>query len=388
MELFAVCAPGLEEVLARELRELGVEGRPESGGVEWSGDARTLYAANLRLATASRVTVLAAEFRARTFFELERHARRVPWERWMAPGAAVRLRVSSRKSRLYHEGAVAERLLEAVEARVGPLGGAAVGKGEDAGSEAEGEEGEEGQLFVVRFLRDRCTIRADASGALLHLRGYRRAVAKAPLRETLAAAMLRGAGWIPEAPLLDPMCGSGTIPIEAALRARRIAPGLASASREPRAYAFTAWPEFEAGAWAEEVARAREEVRPRAPAPIAGSDRDAGAVEAARANAERAGVAESVEWSVRPLSAAEPPAEGGWLVSNPPYGVRVGERDPLRSLYAALGRLARERFPGWRLALLTADRVLEGQLGVPLQETLRTRNGGIPVRLVVGGGGG
>ncbi len=121
----------------------------------------------------------------------------------------------------------------------------------------------------------------------------------------------------------------------------------------------------------------------RAPAPIAGSDRDAGAVEAARANAERAGVADSVEWSVRPLSAAAPPGDGAWLVSNPPYGVRVGERDPLRNLYAALGRLARERMAGGTLALLAADRVLEGQLGMELEERFRTSNGGIPVRLVV-----
>ena len=388
IDCFAVCAPGLEGVLAAELAELGVrDAAPEPGGVAFAGGAGTLYAANLRLRTASRVTVRAAEFGAKTFFELERHARRVPWERWVAKGEAVRLRVTCRKSRLYHEGAVAQRVLEAVEARVGALGGSVVGKGEETeeGGEDAGEAAA-GQLFVVRFFRDTCTIRADASGALLHLRGYRRAVAKAPLRETLAAAVLRASGWTPASPLLDPMCGSGTIPIEAALAARRIAPGLASAAREPRAFAFTRWLEFDAGLWGDVVARAREEILPAAPAPILGSDRDAGAVEAARANAERAGVGESVAWSVRPLSAVEPPEGPGWIVSNPPYGVRVGERDPLRNLYAAAGRLARERLPGWTLALLTADRVLEGQLGVPLEEALRTSNGGIPVRLVVGRG--
>jgi putative N6-adenine-specific DNA methylase len=379
LPLFAITAPGLEPLAAAELRALGMDGVAEPGGVAWSGTAEDLYAANLRLRTASRVTVLAAEFRAKTFFELERHARKVPWERWVPRGGAVRLRVTCRKSRLYHEGAVAQRVLEAIEHRVGPLASTAV-----AGDDEGGEEAGDAQLFIVRFHRDGCTIRADASGALLHLRGYRQALARAPLRETLAAAMLLGSGWDGTAPLVDAMCGSGTIPIEGALLARRIAPGLARPSREPRAYAFSAWPEFHADAWRAVVDRAREEIRDTAPVPILGSDRDEGAIAAATANAARAGVEADVELSHRAVSAIEPPAGPGWIVINPPYGVRVGERDPLRNLYAALGRTLRERCPGWTLALLSPDDALERQVGVPLEEALRTSNGGIPVRLAVG----
>jgi putative N6-adenine-specific DNA methylase len=339
-----------------------------------------LYDANLRLRVASRVLVRVAEFRARTFFELERHARRVPWERFVAPGGAVRLRVSSRKSKLYHEGAIAQRLLDAAGGSVGSLRDAGATKGGDE----EEDEGAEGQMFVVRFHYDRCTVSVDASGALLHLRGYRQALAKAPLRETLAAAMLLGSGWDGSAPLLDPMCGSGTVAIEGALLARRIAPGLASAERAPRRYAFQDWPDSDARLWARTVERAAEEILPAAPAPIAASDRDAGAIEAARANAARAGVPDDLALDVRPLSAAEPPARTGWLLSNPPYGVRVGETEGLRNLYAALGRLARDKMPGWTLGLLSADRGLEAQVKVRFTEALRTRNGGIPVRLVVG----
>jgi putative N6-adenine-specific DNA methylase len=347
--------------------------------VAWTGTPAQLYEANLRLRTASRVAVLAAEFRAKTFFELERHARKVPWERWIPKGGAVRLRVTCRKSKLYHEGAVAQRVLEAIEHRVGPLASSAVGK-DDEGGEDEGDA----QLFIVRFLRDTCTIRADASGALLHLRGYRQALARAPLRETLAAAMLLGSGWDGRAPLLDPMCGSGTIPIEGALLARRIPPGLAAPDREPRDYAFTSWPDFDVEAWARVVDRAAELILPRSPVPILGSDRDDGAIVAARANAERAGVTADVEFSARAVSAVEPPAGPGWMVINPPYGVRIGEKDPLRNLYAALGRTLRERCPGWTLALLSPDAGLERQIGMGLQEALRTSNGGIPVRLVTG----
>jgi len=377
LSLFAITAPGLEAICAAELRALGIAGVPEPGGVAWEGGADDLMRANLWLRTASRVVVRAASFRARSFIELERHARKVPWERWVARGRPVRLRVTSKKSKLYHEGAIAERLLGFIDDRVGGIGAATAEKG----PEDDAAEAVDAQLFVVRVARDEVTISADASGALLHLRGYRQALAKAPLRETLAAAMVLGSGWRGDSPLVDPMCGSGTIPIEAALIACNVAPGLASAGRAPRAFAFTAWPGFDADAWARIVAEAREAERP-ASVPILGSDRDAGAIEAAASNAARAGVGEDVRLEVRPLSAIEAPGGTGLLVANPPYGVRVGESDALRNLYAALGRVAREKLPGWTVALLSADRKLEGQVGLPFGEVFRTSNGGIPVRLV------
>jgi putative N6-adenine-specific DNA methylase len=269
-------------------------------------------------------------------------------------------------------------MLAAIEHRVGTLGGTVTEKGGD-----EEEEGADAQLFVVRFLHDRCTVSADSSGALLTYRGYRQALAKAPLRENLAAAVLLGSGWNGQAPLVDPMCGAGTIPIEAALIARRIAPGLASADRQPRRYAFREWPNFDRAVWEAVVERAMAEMLPGAGIPIHGSDRDAGALEATHDNAQRAGVLPDLTLRVHPLSALEPPPGPGWLVSNPPYGLRVGESRALRDLYAALGRVAREELPGWRVALLSAERSLEAQVKLPFAEALRTRNGGIPVRLVV-----
>jgi Predicted N6-adenine-specific DNA methylase len=172
----------------------------------------------------------------------------------------VEFRVTSRKSRLYHQDAVAQRMMGAVAARL---------SGIPAG-------GDSPQEFIVRLFRDECTVSADASGDLLHRRGYRLASGKAPLRETLAAAMLAAAGWDRVAPLLDPMCGSGTIPIEAALLARRVPPGLG------RGFAFERWPGFDADAWEAVRATARGRILPQAPSPIQGSDRDAGAVAARR----------------------------------------------------------------------------------------------------------
>jgi putative N6-adenine-specific DNA methylase len=370
LDLFAVVTPGLESAVAEELAELGIRGAAEHGGVAWQGPLDEVFRANLRLRSAGRVLVRIAFFGARTFYELERHARRVPWQRYLPAGSGVRFRVSSGRSKLYHERAIEQRLRDAVDHVVGA---GAVGAGE---SEA---------LFVVRGHRDRWTISVDSSGDNLHLRGYRQAVAKAPMRETLAAGLLRAMQWRGDRPLLDPLCGSGTIPIEAALLARRIAPGLANPLLGPRRYAFEAWPAHDPAAWAAEVDRAREEVLPRSPAAIHGSDRDAGAVEAAHANAERAGVPDDLRIEHLPLSAAQPPEGTGLMLCNPPYGHRVGERAPLRNLYAALGRLSRERLHGWDVGILAADPVLIGHLGLPVEEALRTTNGGIPVRLMTTG---
>ncbi len=380
-DCFAITAPGLEPLCAAELRALGIaRAHQDSGGVAWRGSFESLVRANLWLRTASRVLVRIARFRATEFYELERQAKRIPWERFVAQRARVEFRVTCRKSKLYHSDAVAQRFAEAIarqsRAIVGPS------ESENAADDEE-LDAPDRQLFIVRFVHDVCTVSADSSGALLHFRGYRQALAKAPLRETLAAAVLLGSGWTGDAPLVDPMCGSGTIPIEAARIARHIAPG------RSRTFALTNWPEADAKLTSALIDDARARELPRSPVPIAGSDRDAGAIEAARANAERAGVAEDVEFTQRTISALPPhPADGhgegrGLVASNPPYGVRIGDRDRLRNLYAQLGNVLRRTHPGWTLALLSADRKLERVTALEFEERFRTRNGGIPVRLVV-----
>ena len=381
-DCYAVTAPGLEALTALELRALGAKVGPgDPGGLPFRADTALLYAANLHLRTASRVLVRVAEFRATAFRDLEKLARSVPWERFVVPGRRVQLRVTCRKSRLYHSDAVAERVLGAIGHRLGgPVAGvsAPAREAREEREEDVSSEGDDRQLFVVRLLHDRCTISADSSGANLHLRGYRQAVGRAPLRETLAAAMLLGSGWDPETPLVDPLCGSGTIAIEGALLARRIPPGLR------RRFAFEQWPEHDRELWRELHAAAEAEVRPAAPAPILASDRDAGAVTAAAANAARAGVSTDVTIEQRALSDVELPAAAtGWLLANPPYGHRVGDTVQLRDLYARIGQVARTLAPGWTVGLLTADGRLEGQVGLPFEEAFRTTNGGLRVRFAV-----
>jgi putative N6-adenine-specific DNA methylase len=379
---FAIVAPGLESLAVDELRALGVaDAAPEHGGVNFSASERRLARALVSVRTVTRIVVRVAEFRAVSFAQLEHEARTVAWARWIRPGGRAQFRVTCRKSRLYHSDAVAERLERAAADAVrGVTFGA-----RDATDDTDGRgdtNAEAAQLFVVRMTNDVCTISADAAGAPLYQRGYRTAVAKAPLRETLAAAMLAGADWNPATALVDPMCGSGTLVIEAARRARRMAPGLA------RAFAAERWPSSTTAVWTDVRGAAAADVRPRAGPPICGSDRDPGAIAAANANAVRAGVEANVEFAVLSLSSVRAPATDGLLITNPPYGVRVGDSRTLRDLYARFGRLAREEFAGWRCALLSADRtrghVLERQLGLDLCEVWRSSNGGIPVRLLAG----
>jgi putative N6-adenine-specific DNA methylase len=367
---FAVTAPGLAPLCADELRALGLTPHEVSeGGASFDATRDQLWAANLWLRTASRVVVRLATFHAESFHELERHARRVEWARVLDASRPVRLRVTCRKSRLYHSDAVAERLAGAIARTTGASTW-------ETASHEDDDHGDDAQLVVVRLFHDRCTVSADSSGALLHRRGYREALAKAPLRETLAAAMLLAARWDPAAPLVDPMCGSGTLAIEAALLARRIAPG------RRRAFAFTRWPDFDAARWGALLDRADAASLDAAPAPIVASDRDAGAVRFAGENAARAGVGSDLRVERRPLSALEVPNGPGWLVTNPPYGKRVGEADTIGALYDRLGEVLRARCPGWTVAMLSADARLERRVGLRWRELLRTSNGGIPVRAV------
>lgn len=371
-QAFAVAAPGLEPIVAQELADLGLtELKPVEGGVEFTANRRQLYAANLHLRTASRVVIRLGRFRALTFAELEKHARKIPWERVIGPGQNVALRVTCRKSKLYHSGAVAERIERAIVERqhvtVRPV---------TQDEEAAGPGADSGQLIVVRFDHNHCTVSADASGALLHLRGYRASVTRAPLRETLAAALLLSSGWDRQSPLLDPFCGSGTIPIEAALLANRIAPG------KNRQFQFMSWPGFSATEWKrvlDAAVSAETDSRPE----IRGSDQTAAAIRAATGNAERAGVSDRIRFervdALRLAGGGTP----GWIVSNPPYGVRLGSASDSRRLIRDFAVRLREQFAGWKLSLLTPADVTSLP-GLDLTPLTRTTNGGLNVRILVG----
>ncbi len=363
-DLFAACAPGFESVTTAELFSLGVANpRSVPGGVEFRGYLAHAYKLNLWSRTSERILLRVGSFHAITFKELRDKTKQIEWEKFLRPGDRLAIRVTCHKSRLIHSDAVAERVQLAISDRLGQAPKILV------------KEETSTQTISVRILNDECTISLDTSGELLHFRGYRQATAKAPLRETLAASMLLASEWKSEYPLIDPFCGSGTLPIEAALIARNIAPGL------HRSFAFERWPKFDRGVWNKLIEQANESILPQAPSIIRGSDRDAGAIKACRSNAERAGVLEHIEFKQQAVSSIEP-IDHAWLVTNLPYGQRVSANKDLRNLYAQFGKVLREKFSGGHAAILAGDVQLEKNVGLNFGEAIRINNGGINVRFV------
>ncbi|MBI5053033.1 MAG: class I SAM-dependent RNA methyltransferase [Chloroflexi bacterium] len=375
LPFFAVSPPGLESITQRELFNLGINHpRAVSGGVEFEGFLNHLYRVNLWSRTASRVLVRVGEFEAKSFAELERKAEQIEWGNFLKGGVAINVRATCHKSKLYHSDGVAERVANAIKSQVG--------ENKKSNSKLQTSNLQspisnlQSQLVVARLDHDHCTISLDSSGDHLHQRGYRLETAKAPLRENIAAALLLQAKYDPSLPLIDPFCGSGTFPIEAAMMARKIAPGL------NRKFSFTHWKNFDTQAWGDLLRETKEKVDAKITPKIFASDRDAGAIEAATANAERAGVAESIQWRVCAFSSIEVPNNQGLVISNLPYGKRVGEDSDLRNLYAQLGNVAREKLKGWRLALLTDDPQKIKAAALDLNITLKTENGGVRVALL------
>jgi putative N6-adenine-specific DNA methylase len=378
MKLFAICLPGLDPFMLQELKRLGPSSylSEETGGIRFEGSLFDVYRCNLHLRTASRVLIRLGSFYAVGFPEFRRKAGNLPWEDYLDIEQPIALRVACHKSRLYHQQALAERMVGAISDRLKrPIRVAKYN--EETESDVSTHRQNPPQLIFVRLLQDRCTISIDSSGDLLHRRGYRLAVAKAPLRETLAAGMILASGWDKTSPLLDPFCGSGTIAIEAAQMAHQIPPGV------KRHFAFMDWPKFDRITWDALLSDALSSHPTTFPKIIA-SDRDEGAIRAARANAERAGVGDCIEFTSRAISAIEPPPGPGWVVTNPPYGLRIKANRDLRNLYAQFGRVLRTKCQGWQVTLLCSSIQLLHQTGLELDKGIPLMNGGIRVRLAKG----
>jgi len=365
---FAPCPPGLEPVLARELTDLAAtDVTPLAGGVEFSGKLELAYQANLWLRTANRVLLRVAEFRARVPEELFRHAREVRWET-LLPALPLRVEVSLRASRMTSDTQVERTLREAIQARLDEQEMPALPEGEGPA-----------QLLQVRLEENRVLLSLDTTGELLHKRGYREATAKAPIRETLAAGILLAAGYDGTAPLLDPMCGAGTFPIEAALIARRLPPG------GHRDFLFESWPSFKEATWNHLKAKAISQALPEAPQPILGQDLHPGAIAATRSNAERASVLGDLTLKEADFFASSAP-EGpqGWVVINPPYGRRIGEREDVGRLYDRIGAILRRGYPGWSFAIVVPELSLYGALKLPERERLILPHGGLKIGVTIG----
>jgi putative N6-adenine-specific DNA methylase len=359
---FAVAAPGLEEAVHAELALL--EGAQQvtrvDGGVTFSGPLEAGMRANLWSRVATRVLLRLGEVESRQFAELRRRLAKLPWEDFVPPGRPLRIDAAVSRCRLYHTGALAETVALAVADRVGPL------------PEATGDEDESATRVLLRGREDRFVVSVDSSGELLHRRGWRLETGRAPLRETLAAGLLWLCGHDPARPFVDPMCGAGTIALEACALALGVAPGLA------RSFAFERWPGFDAARWASLRDQALAAIRPSPPAPLYAFDRDAEAVDITRRNAGRAGFLAHLQVERGELGERPAPAPSGLVLLNPPYGRRIGSSGRGRDL----GRVLRTTYPGWTAGVLlpAADRA---GLGLTSRATHALSNGGVRVSLVV-----
>jgi len=358
LSIYLVATPGLEAPLAEEARSAGFnDARVVEGGVSFAGSWHDVWRANLQLRGATRVLARIAEFRAMHLAQLDKRAHKLPWSDFLVPGTPLRVEASCKRSRIYHDGAAAQRVSKALEDTLGAT------ITEDAALR-----------IMVRIEDDLVTISIDTSGQSLHKRGFKEGVAKAPMRETMAAMFLAQCGYSGAEPVLDPMCGSGTFVIEAAEIAAGLLPGRA------RDFAFEHLPSFNRAAWAEM----------RRPGPLAtpehrfhGSDRDAGAIRMAKENAERAGLAELIEFQTQTIENLEPPAgPPGLVMVNPPYGTRIGDSAPLVPLHRTMGTVLKTRFKGWRVGIVTADKSLAQATGLSFQPMLpAVLHGGIRVAL-------
>ena len=341
-EIFAACAPGLEPFLAAEVARL-VPGTQQAdpGGVTLTGTWEDVWRLNIRSRMASRILLRFARFPAVHLAQLDKRARKVPWADILRADVPVKVDVTARRSKIYHQGAARQRIETAIAETLGtPLS-------------------EDAAIRVMARIEDNLvTLSLDTSGEPLHRRGLKQAVGKAPLRETLACGFLAACGFDGTEPVLDPMCGSGTFPLEAAAWARGLAPG------RGRAFAFE-----KLGAYDRDRVAALQKAAPQdVAARFEGSDRDQGVIRMAAQNAERADVADLCVFSCRPVSGlARPEGPAGLVMVNPPYGARIGQKGPLHALHASLGTALKDRFAGWRVGMVTSEPGLARATGLPFK---------------------
>lgn len=344
-EIALLVAPGLETLLADEVREAGFpEPAIEVGAVIVRGGWPDVWKANLTLRGANRILIRVAHFHAEHLSQLDKACRKLPWGEWFPSGTTFRVEATCRKSKIYHTGAVVERVAKGV---CGAVNGTL-----DTAS---------GHLVMARIEKNQCTISIDTSGELLHKRGFKQAVAKAPMRETMAALFLRACEYRGNQPFIDPMCGSGTFPIEAAEMSLGLLPGRVRHFEFERLCAFD-----------EKVFRDLKQalvISEDMEVPkIFGFDKNSAAIHSSQNNAMRAGVGEVIHFAQQPVSLLKnPDTEPGLILVNPPYGTRIGDMRQLRAVYETFGRVVIGQFPDWHVGLVTSEPRLAEATGLGLR---------------------
>jgi len=367
---FVTCAPGLEPLLHAEARELKLaKVERQVGGIQFEGTLRDAQRANLWLRTAVRVLLRVARFEASDDKLLHAGASEVDWSRFLGPDGSFAIDAHTNMSVLDHSLFIEQRVKDAIVDQFR----AREGRRPNVDKETP-------DLSVhVHLVKDRCTLLADTSGESLHKRGWRRYQGRAPLSETLAAAVVKLSGWDQRAPLVDPFCGGGTLLIEAALLARNIAPAL----RRER-FGFQRWPGYDAAEWERLRAEAQRAMKPGVKLHLFGRDWDPATIDGARENLAGAGLEDEIELEVGEASEWEPrKGWNAWIVTNPPYGERIGSERGLEESQRRFGELLKTRCSGYHLALLSANPRLAQVLGLQDAEMRALLNGPIECTLTI-----
>ena len=342
LELIATATFGLEAVVRREIEKLGYKIlATEDGKVTFLGDEHAIARANLWLRAADRVLIKMAEFKALEFEELFQQIKGIPWEEWIPEDGHFVINGSSVKSKLSSVPAIQSVSEKAIVNRLGEFYN--VSHFEKSGAKYD---------IKITLLKDRVTVTLDTTGPGLNKRGYRKLIGEAPLKETMAAAMIELSFWNSGRILVDPCCGSGTIPIEAALIGRNIAPGLS------RNFASESWHSIDKEIWKEERKKAFSEIDNDIELFIYGSDIDKDAIKIAKTNAEEAGVFDDIHFEVKDIKDFEMEGASGVVITNPPYGERIGNKEEIDEIYKAYKRFF-IKHPSWSLFAITSDNTIE-----------------------------
>jgi len=367
-QYFATVARGLEPIAAQELERLGaLEVRPDFTGVHFVGDSALLYRVNLWARTIFRVLVTLREFPCPDADRLYQEVQNIEWEQYLQPHNTLAVNATGGNHKLNHTHFTALQVKNAIVDQ----------QRNQFGQRSSVDTQNPDVLINAHIHQERCILSLDSSGTSLHRRGYRPAVGVAPLKETLAAALLDMAEWEPSLPFLDPLCGSGTLPLEASLKALNIAPGLFRMQ-----FAFERWPDFDEALWEQLLKEAENRELSELKAPIVGSDRDSDILKQARINAQQCGLADKVKFTQTELSQVEAPADSGVIICNPPYGERLGDAKELGDFYKLLGDVFKQRFKGWTAFVLTGNKELAKRVGLKASRRIPVYNGAIACTLL------
>lgn len=365
-KFFAPCPRGLETVLAQEMQELNAaEIRTANGGVHFSGDFKLCYNVNLQSRIASRVLWQVAHDRYQNEEDVYQVASALAWETWFDPALTIRIKVEAIRCPLKSLDFVTLRIKDAVCDRFRAHAG-----------KRPSVDTDEPDIRIHAFLdAQNVTLYLDTTGEPLFKRGLRKQTGEAPLRENLAAGILRLSGWSPGIPLLDPMCGSGTFLLEAALISLNIAPGA------QRHFAFEKLKNFDARSWKQLSDQSIKRQKPKVSLPIYGSDLYGNALDTTRANLAAAGLEGTVQLKQANILEISAPARQGILVANPPYGERVGESEALAEFYPRLGDALKKKFSGWNCYIFSSDMRLPKLIRLNASKRTPLYNGALECRL-------